>query len=97
MWSGFNLLANLEAWNALPSDAHAVIERTAAEYAIQQRRDTDALNTALTLGLARRGMVFNETDTASFRRRLGPFYAGWKKRLGTKAWRLLEAHAGPLG
>lgn len=97
MWSGFNLLANLKAWKALPSDVQAVIERTAAEYAIRQRRDTHALNTALTAGLARRGMVFNEADTASFRRRLGPFYARWKKRLGTKAWSLLEAHAGPLG
>lgn len=97
MWSGFNLLANLAAWKAIPQDVRVVIERTAAQYAIRQRRDTDALNAALAERLARRGMVFNEADAASFRRRLGPFYARWKTVFGTKAWSLLEAHAGPLG
>ena len=97
MWSGFNLLANLKAWKAIPRDIQEAIERTAAQHAVRQRRETDALNVELAAGLATRGMIFKEADTASFRRLLGPFYARWKKRFGTRAWSLLEAHAGPLG
>ena len=47
--------------------------------------------------LAGRGMIFNQVDTSSFRRRLGPFYARWRKIFGPSAWSLLEAEAGPLG
>ena len=96
MWSGFNLLANLEKWRALPADVRQVVELNAAKYASLQRRETDAMNHALVAGLAGRGMIVNEADTASFRRRLGGFYARWKRELGTTAWSLLEAHAGPL-
>jgi tripartite ATP-independent transporter DctP family solute receptor len=97
MWSGFNLLANLAAWTAIPEDVRALIERTAEQYAIRQRRDTDALNAALAERLGRRGMIFNDADTASFRPRLGVFYARWKKIFGARAWSLLEAQVGPLG
>lgn len=97
MWSGFNLLANLEAWRALPHDIRVVIERTAADYARRQRQDTDARNAALLTGLARRGLIVNQADTESFRRRLGPFYARWRNTFGAKAWSLLEARVGPLG
>jgi len=97
MWSGFNLLANLEAWQALPRDAQVVIERVAASFARRQRSDTDMLNRDLAGWLAGRGMIFNQVDTASFRRRLGPFYARWRKIFGPSAWSLLEAEVGPLG
>ena len=97
MWSGFNLLANMKAWEAIPREAQAVIERTAETYARGQRSDTDALNRDLAERLAGRGMIFNEVDTASFRRRLGPFYARWRQIFGASAWSLLEAQVGPLG
>lgn len=97
MWSGFNQLANLKAWNAIPAHLRGVIESIAAEHARQQRRDTDALNAALAERLRGRGMLFNDADTVSFRRRLGEFYARWKKIFGPRAWTLLEAHSGPLG
>ena len=97
MWSGFNLLANLAAWQALPRDAQVVIERVAASFARRQRSDTDMLNRDLAGRLAGRGMIFNQVDTASFRRRLGPFYARWRKIFGPSAWSLLEAEVGPLG
>jgi len=32
--------------------------------------------------LVGRGMIFNEVDTSSPRRRLGPFYARWRKIFG---------------
>ena len=96
MWSGFNLLANLERWRALPADVRDVVELNAAKYAALQRRETDAMNRSLFAGLAARGMIVNEADAASFRRRLGGFYARWKREFGPAAWSLLEAHTGPL-
>src|SRR5574341_230669 len=97
MWSGFNLLANLERWRALPAEVREVVERHAAGYAALQRRETDAMNAALVAGLARRGMRVNDVDRESVRRRLGGFYARWKRELGPTAWSVLEAHTGPLG
>lgn len=96
MWSGFNLLANRAWWQALPADVRDVVERNAATYAALQRRETDATNHALVEGLAARGMIVNAADAGSFRRRLGGFYARWKREFGPAAWNLLEAHAGPL-
>jgi hypothetical protein len=42
-------------------------------------------------------MIFNDADVASFRAKLGPFYAHWKEAIGSRAWLLLEAHVGKLG
>jgi tripartite ATP-independent transporter DctP family solute receptor len=97
MWSGFNLLAHLETWRALPEDARRSIERIAPAYAALQRRETDAQNAALVGTLAARGMHVNTADTTAMRAGLGPFYARWKREFGASAWALLEATRGPLG
>jgi TRAP-type C4-dicarboxylate transport system substrate-binding protein len=97
MWSGFNLLAHLETWRALPAEVRAVVDREAARHAALQRRETDAENRALVARLAGRGLVVNATDMAGFRARLGPFYARWKREFGARAWQLLEDETGPLG
>jgi TRAP-type transport system periplasmic protein len=96
LWSGFNLVANLKTWNSLPGYAHKAIESNAAKFVSTQRKENEALNGSLRSKLTQQGMVFNEADTASFRARLGPFYAHWKDTVGQKAWTLLEAHAGKL-
>lgn len=97
VWAGFNLIANLKVWRRLPTDVQDVIEQNAAKFVRLQRADTEALNTQLEGRLARRGMIFNQTDTAPFRAHLGPFYARWKDKVGERAWTLLEAHTGKLG
>lgn len=96
MWSGFNLLANQAAWRRIPDDIRAVIERHATSAVRRQRQDQQAANTAARSELARRGLLFNEVDTAAFRARLSGVYASWKKALGTKCWSLLEAETGRL-
>lgn len=97
MWSGFNHLANLEKWRALPGDLQAVAARHAVNSARLQRKDAARLNLVLAGELAKRGMVFNTTDTSGFRPKLGAFYARWRKKLGETAWALLEAETGRLG
>ena len=96
-WSGFTLTANAQAWQALPPDIQAVVEKHADAAALAQRKDIDKLN-ADALGVLRsKGMVVNEADTSGFRKSLAAFYARWREIYGPKAWALLEARTGRLG
>jgi tripartite ATP-independent transporter DctP family solute receptor len=93
-WSGYNLLANLKVWQGLPADVRQSIERNAVKFTRLQRADSESLDRSLRARLTQRGMIFNDADVASFRARLGPFYANWKQSIGDRAWSLLEAHVG---
>jgi TRAP-type transport system periplasmic protein len=97
MWSGFNQMAHLPTWRALPADAQDIITRNVAKFVRQQRIEQIALNAALRDRFIAAGLVFNEVDQAPFRARLGPVYATWRDKLGAKGWALLEAEAGKLG
>jgi tripartite ATP-independent transporter DctP family solute receptor len=98
MWSGFNLLANLEFWKNIPADIQDVVDRNVATFVARQRAYTDKLNGDLQSSLAARGMIFNTADTASFRQVLGVnFYNRWKAEFGSTAWQTLEDQVGKLG
>src|SRR5437667_8764287 len=98
MWSGFNLLANLRFWNALPEDIQEIVKRNVQKYVAAQRAYTDNLNRQLGEKLAARGLVFNDADVASFRAKLGGgFYQRWKNEFGAAAWAILENEVGKLG
>jgi tripartite ATP-independent transporter DctP family solute receptor len=96
-WSGFTLLANAAAWAALPRATRDLVERNAEKYALLQRDDTERINAAGAEELARLGMQVAAADAASFRARLGPFYARWREKAGPATWRLLEGYAGEIG
>jgi TRAP-type C4-dicarboxylate transport system substrate-binding protein len=97
MWSGFNLMAHLSTWTALPDEIKGVIENNAAKYVRQQREEQGRLNAGLRDTFAARGIAFNEVDQAAFRARLPGVYVTWKDKLGNKCWSLLEAEVGKLG
>jgi TRAP-type transport system periplasmic protein len=97
MWSGFNAMAHLATWNALPDDIRSVIERNVTKYVRQQRQEQAALNASLRDDFVKRGLVFNDVDQAAFRARLPGVYAIWKDKLGSKCWSLVEAEVGKLG
>jgi tripartite ATP-independent transporter DctP family solute receptor len=97
MWSGFNAMAHLATWKALPDDIKGTIERNYTKYVRQQRQNQAALNASLRDNFVKRGLVFNEIDQAAFRARLPGVYATWKERLGSKCWSLVEAEVGKLG
>lgn len=97
MWSGFNLIANLKTWQGLPADVQRIIERNAEKYVKLQREDTDKMNHDLAPRLTQRGMMINQPEAASFRAKLGDYYARWKNIIGSKTWALLESHVGKLG
>jgi tripartite ATP-independent transporter DctP family solute receptor len=95
-WSCWWFLANKDAWDALGSDVQAVVTRNVAKYAAFQRRDFAALTASLTDKLRRQGLDVYQCDTASFKARLGPYYAKWKATYGPTAWDILEKYAGKL-
>jgi TRAP-type transport system periplasmic protein len=97
MWSGFNAMANLTTWKALPDDIRSTIERNFTKYVRAQRQEQAALNASLREDFVKRGLVFNEVDQAAFRGRLPGVYAIWKDKLGAKCWSLVEAEVGKLG
>jgi tripartite ATP-independent transporter DctP family solute receptor len=96
-WTGFTLIANAAAWQKLPAEIQAVVERNADKFALLQRADVEAINAAGAQVLARHGMTVNTADTASIRARLGDFYARWRTRFDPAAWKLLEDAAGGIG
>ncbi len=97
IWSGKWLIANKDAWDALPKDVQDVVVRNSAKYGALERQDYASLEGALRDKLAREGMTVNTPDPATFRARLGPYYAYWKTQFGPTAWSLLEASTGKLG
>lgn len=96
-WTGFTLLANAAAWQALPADIREVVDSHADAFALLQRADIEAVNAAGAAALAAGGMQVNTADTAGLRAALGDFSARWRRRFDPAAWVLLEAAAGGFG
>ena len=88
-WTGFTLLANLAAWEALPAAIREVVERNADRFALLQRADIEKVNAEGRAALAAAGMIVNEADTADIRARLDTFYERWRARFDPAAWQLL--------
>jgi len=95
-WSGFTLVANPVAWNALPADVREVVDRHARTAALDQRKDIERLNGGAVELLRAKGMTVNEADTTGFRKPLAAFYTRWKGIYGERAWTLLESRVGKL-
>jgi TRAP-type transport system periplasmic protein len=96
-WSGFTLLANAEAWAALPAAVREIVERNVETFALLQRADVEVVNAGGTERLAALGMAVDRVDPAGLRAKLGGFYAAWRERAGAEAWRLLERYGDGLG
>src|ERR1700730_4014546 len=95
-WSGYNLLPNWKMWQALPSDIQAAIERNAQKYVRMQRADAAGMNHKLRAELTMRGMVFIDSDIATFRAPLSSYYTRGKNAIGSRATSLLEAQVGKM-
>jgi TRAP-type transport system periplasmic protein len=93
-WGGLWLCANADAWNRLPSDMQAIIERNNTKYATLERRDTQALNASLVDKLVRQGIIMNPVDQAPFRALLHSYYEYWANAFGPTAWGLLQTSVG---
>jgi tripartite ATP-independent transporter DctP family solute receptor len=97
MWDGYWFLANLDAWKALGPENQKIVSKYADIYSRGERRDNNNFNLALADKLGRQGMAINTADTATFKAKLGDFYARWQKEFGSTAWSILEKYTGKLG
>jgi tripartite ATP-independent transporter DctP family solute receptor len=97
VWDCWWWLMNIDAWNALPPDIQAIVQRNVTKYAALQRADFAALTASLTDKLHRLGMTVYACEVGSFKARLGGYYAKWRGIFGEPAWALLEQTAGKLG
>ena len=98
MWNGNHLLANGEAWKALPKKLQDVLERAFDAAAVAERSDVEKQNGTLLGTLKSQGMVANTTESGPFRdelRKVG-YYAQWRAQFGAKPWSLLERYVGTL-
>ena len=98
MWDGYWWLVNRRTWDAIPADLRTAIARNINQGALEQRPDVAALNASVQGTLEKKGLVFNNADSASFIEALrkAKFYEEWKAKYGDEAWALLEQSTGKL-
>jgi tripartite ATP-independent transporter DctP family solute receptor len=98
MWDGFWLLGNRRAFDKLPADAQAVLNKEFAAAAIAERADIAKLNTDVRGTLEKQGLAFNDVDTKAFQAALkeAGFYKEWRGKYGEDAWHVLEDSVGQV-
>lgn len=98
IWSGYWTLFNQDVWNKFPKDVQGVIQREMGAATLAARNDNVILNRSVRDKLTRRGMIFNDVDKASFKKKLSEakYYERWKAEFGDKAWAALEKYANKL-
>jgi tripartite ATP-independent transporter DctP family solute receptor len=98
IWSGYWTLVNQDVWNRMPKDIQTIITREMSASTLAARNDNVNLNRAVRDKLTRRGMIFNEVDKDSFKKKLvdANYYVRWKAEFGPKAWAALEKYANKL-
>jgi TRAP-type C4-dicarboxylate transport system substrate-binding protein len=98
IWSGYWTLMNQDVWNKLPKDIQGIISTEMAHATLLARNDNVNLNKAVRDKLVRRGMLFNEVDKDSFKKKLiaSGYYQRWQTEFGPQAWAALEKYANKL-
>jgi TRAP-type transport system periplasmic protein len=97
IWNGFWVLINRRAWQRLPGNVQEIVEKNFNAAGLKQRDDLAKLESTYHETMAKGGITFNDhPDTDSFRAKLKSvgYYAEVRKKLGDKAFALLEAASG---
>ena len=99
VWDGYWILGNRRAWERLPVELRAIVEREFDRSGLDERADIARLSTSLRGDLKAKGLIFLEVDRKAFRAALAKttFYSDWKAKYGEQGWSLLEKFAGKLG
>ncbi|MFT4063696.1 TRAP transporter substrate-binding protein [Paraburkholderia sp.] len=98
VWDGYWILGNVAAWNKLPPDIRAIVQREFTRSGVDQRADIAKLSVSLRNDLKGKGITFVDVDRDAFRGALSKtsFYSDWKSKYGDEAWGLLEKITGKL-
>ncbi len=97
-WDGFWLVANANAWAALPGGLQSLLITHLNAAALKEREDIALANTTLRKDLEGKGLIFANANPAVFRAALNRtgFYAKWKEKYGSEAWGHLLKYSGGL-
>ncbi|MBI3515418.1 MAG: TRAP transporter substrate-binding protein [Proteobacteria bacterium] len=98
LWVGLHVSFNNQAWRKLPADLQALAYRHLSQAALTERADWQVMDKNEIKHLTEKGLAFNTPDTKPFQDALrkSGFYPDMKKKLGDRAWALLEKAVGPL-
>jgi tripartite ATP-independent transporter DctP family solute receptor len=98
LWVALHVSFNNQAWRKLPSDLQEIVHRHLTQAALTQRQDWQVMDKSEIDNLKGKGLAFNTPDTKLFQDALrkSGFYPDMKKKLGDRAWGLLEKAVGPL-
>ena len=98
VWDGYWILGNVAAWNKLPPDLRAIVQREFTRAGMDQRADIAKLSLSLRDDLKGKGITFVDVDREAFRGALAKtsFYSDWKSKYGSEGWGILEKYAGKL-
>jgi TRAP-type transport system periplasmic protein len=98
IWSGYWTLVNQDVWNRMPKDTQTIVASEMNRAVLLARNDNLILSRSVRDKLTRRGMIFNDVDKDSFRKKLSDakYYDRWKAEFGTKAWAALERYSNRL-
>src|SRR5829696_2157653 len=80
------LWSSTSAWQRLPADVRALLDRAGPEAARQQREVGAAEDTRATAELRERGMTIREIDVTSFRRSATVLWEDEARTLGVQPW-----------
>lgn len=99
VWDGYWILGNRRAWQRLPDDLRAIVEKEFDRAGQDQRADIARLSASLRDELKGKGLAFLDVDRQAFRAALAKtsFYGDWKAKYGEQGWSLLEKYSGKLG
>jgi TRAP-type transport system periplasmic protein len=98
IWSGYWTLFNQDVWNKMGKEIQGIVSREMGAATLAARNDNVILNRSVRDQLQRRGMIFNDVDKASFKKKLveSRYYERWKAEFGPTAWTALEKYANKL-
>lgn len=98
IWSGYWTLVNPDVWNRMPKEIQTIVSTEWNKSTVQARADNEKLTKSQRDQLIAKGMIFNDVDKASLKKKLSEsgYYTRWKAEFGTKAWDALEKYANKL-
>ena len=98
IWDGQWVFANKRAFQTLPADMQAIVQREFGKAADDQRADIANSEQALLEEFKKAGLAINATEPDEFRKtlRIGGYYKQWREKFGNDAWTLLERYAGEI-
>jgi TRAP-type transport system periplasmic protein len=98
-WAGYNMIANNDFWQQLPTQIQEIVIRNTKTYVAQQRAFVRTANANLEQTLRGRGMLIHTVDIESVRERLrvANFYRNWRQSASEEARAPMEAKVGKVG